>query len=121
MPIQVRCAGCGDFFTPDADELKTFIAEQADLKYLNRIPCPPGYQEQYKSPEAFRAMLLFGYCPYCREVKFGRPISGRLPNEQLSVDKYIKAFLASVRDNGGFQEVDSRDYVALVDTDEDQT
>ena len=118
MPINIACVSCGTFFEPDPDELKTFIVEQADLKYLRRIPFPPQYHDQYESRESFVASLLMGYCPYCREVKFGRAASPGLPNDKLAVERYIRAFKTEMKKHGGYQVVESPDYVALVDTDE---
>jgi hypothetical protein len=116
MKTRIACVSCGEFFEPEPQEVNEFITNGADANFLKRIPFPPEYRKQIKTRKEYLAFLLMAYCPYCREVKFGRATSPELPRETLSEAKYLRDFKREARKNGGFQTVDtSADFIALVD------
>ncbi|MCJ7828408.1 MAG: hypothetical protein MUP81_01545 [Dehalococcoidia bacterium] len=124
MKTKIACVSCGEFFEAEIQEVNEFIAHGADAGFLKRIPFPPEYRKQIKTRKEYLVFLLMAYCPYCREVKFGRATCPELPREglcgrawiRLSEAKYLRAFKNEIRKNGGFQTVDtSQDFIALVD------
>jgi hypothetical protein len=116
MKTRIACVSCGEFFESEIQEVSEFIAHGADAGFLKRIPFPPEYHKQIKSRKEYLVFLLMAYCPYCREVKFGRATSPELPREGLSEAKYLRDFKRETRKNGGFQTVyTSQDFIALVD------
>jgi len=123
MKTKIACVSCGDFFEPEPQEINEFIANGADAGFLKRIPFFPDkrylrhkYRKKFKTRKEYMVFILMAYCPYCREVKFGRATSPKLPREGLSEAKYLRGFKNEIRKNGGFQTVDtSQDFIALVE------
>ena len=119
MAQQVACVSCRSFFIPDPEDLLTFICERADPAYLRRIPFPSQYKKSFSRQSTFVAFLLSGYCPYCREVKFGYAAAIVPENIGISESRYLACLRAEIRSMTGMQIYDiPEDYIALVDDDE---
>lgn len=124
MRTKIACVSCGEFFEPELSDVQEFIADRADGGFLKRIllaikrcsSIPPKYRKQIETQKEYLVFLLMTYCPYCREVKFGRATCPELPREKLSEEKYLQEFRKEINRNGGFQiKLIPKDYIALVD------
>lgn len=117
--MRVGCINCKEFFEPDEAEVLDFIKIHADLDYLHRIKIPPQYKRKFTSGKSLVLYLLLAHCPYCREVKFGHAIEQRLPNENISRDRYLRHFYSELTKQAGFHiEFHEDEPVELID-DED--
>jgi len=124
MKTKIACVSCGDFFEPEPQEVRAFIAYDADEGFLWRVlseikrygPIPPEYRQTVEKRKEYLAIMLMAYCPYCRTVKFGKAACPDLPRGRLSETKYIRALRREINKNGGFQiKPIPDDYVSLVD------
>jgi len=119
MAQQVACVDCGGFFVPDEQDVLDFLKTRADAAYLRRIPRPENYRKLFPTRPAYLAFILSGYCPYCREVKFGLAANIIPSFDEISTDKYLRAIAFEVRLLAGMQILDvPDDYIALVDDDD---
>jgi len=124
MKTRIACVSCSEFFEPDIQEVDEFIARSADAKVLAKLlaelerhpSIPPEYRQTIEQLQKYMAFLLMTYCPYCREVKFGKATCPELPRGRLSEAKYVQGLRREINKNGGFQiRPIPEDYVALVD------
>ena len=103
MTLEIACINCGEFFDPDPQEAEKFLDKNADKKYLNRIPFPQDLKDIYETREEYIVSLLIAYCPYCREVKFGKRCDPNKSHfEQLEEKACQREILMKVRNNDGF-------------------
>jgi len=100
MAFKVACVNCGDFFLPDEQEVFQFIDQNADEKFLKKIPFPQELKRIHKTRRKYIAFLLNAYCPYCRTVLFGPPVEDyQYPGRNIkkcSDKKYAQAIAKEV-------------------------
>jgi hypothetical protein len=120
MTTEIACLKCGEFFKPSFNEVAHFLSSRADIKYLKRIPFKEQYKKEFKTKERFIISLLFCYCPYCREVMFGKLTRVENNTGGLTEEKYLSILTNEFRRLSGMQiKIIPDDFIYLEERHED--